>query len=175
MEQLLLCNEVENEKNEPLFLTLVRKEAYKTIKDLTAPKVSSTRTYSQLKSSTKFAEKLKSLSKDCSFGEFLDEALHDKFVCGLKADNIRKRLLAEDNLTYPKVLQIAVAIEVAGQARLVGGDVNKVCNINFLSKKSSKFDKYPNQSNVKPDNREERWSCPKCASRHNPANCPSKN
>ncbi|CAG9841065.1 unnamed protein product [Diabrotica balteata] len=104
----LFCNEVGDENKVPLFLTLMEKEAYKIIKDLTAPEVQES--YENL---TEFAEKLKSLSKDCSFGEFLDETLRE-FV------------------------QIALAKEVPeGQALLVGGDINKVGKVNFSGKKSN--------------------------------------
>ena len=40
---------------------------------------------------------LKHLASTCEFGSFLKRALRDKFVCGLKDDKIKEKLLSEDN------------------------------------------------------------------------------
>ena len=42
-----------------------------------------------------FIIELKYLSNTCEFGKFLDEAVRDRFVCGLYDDDIQKRLLSE--------------------------------------------------------------------------------
>ena len=41
----------------------------------------------------------------------LNEALRDRLVCGLRAGNITKRLLAEAKLTLEKAIEIATAME----------------------------------------------------------------
>ena len=41
---------------------------------------------------------LEHLTGRCEFGTFLDEALRDKLVCGLRNKAIQKRLLSEKNL-----------------------------------------------------------------------------
>jgi len=38
---------------------------------------------------------LKKCSEHCAFGTFLEEALRDRFVCGLRSKQTHKRLLAE--------------------------------------------------------------------------------
>ena len=53
------------------------------------------------------------LALTCEFGNFLDEALCDKFVCGLTDKAIQCRLLAEANLTLTKALTLAQAMETA--------------------------------------------------------------
>ena len=53
------------------------------------------------------------LAISCEFGDFLNQALRDRYVCGLKAENIQKKLLAEDNWTIARALELARGMEVA--------------------------------------------------------------
>ena len=54
-----------------------------------------------------FQADLRKFSIRCEFGEFLDQAIRDRFVCGVKSDTIQKKLLAEDGLTAARALEIA--------------------------------------------------------------------
>ena len=56
---------------------------------------------------------LKKLVTHCNFGANLNEALQDKLVCGLRNEQIQKRLLSEAKLKYSKALEIALAMETA--------------------------------------------------------------
>ena len=49
----------------------------------------------------------------CEFGNFIDEALCDKFVCGLTDEAIQRRLLAEADMTLTKAQTLAQAMETA--------------------------------------------------------------
>ena len=40
------------------------------------------------------------MSEHCEFGDFLNDALCDKLVCGMNNSSIRKRLLTEKDLTF---------------------------------------------------------------------------
>ena len=78
------------------------------------------------------------LTEFCEFGNFLNEALRDRFVCGLTSELIQKRLLSEDNLTYDKAVKIALAMESAikdsSELQLHSkplASVNKVYNASF--------------------------------------------
>ncbi len=46
-------------------------------------------------------------------GNFFDQALRDRFVCGLARDSIQRRLLSEINLTYIKAVETAKVMEAA--------------------------------------------------------------
>ena len=59
-----------------------------------------------------FAAQLKKLSAHCEFGTFLDEALRDRFVCGLRKEPIQRKLLGEKTLDFAKALQIAQSMEM---------------------------------------------------------------
>lgn len=55
------------------------------------------------------------LTEYCEFGDTLDDMLRDKLVWGIEDSRIQERLLAEDNLTFKKALDLAQALEVAAQ------------------------------------------------------------
>ena len=60
-----------------------------------------------------FDASLRKLATHCEFGAMLEEALRDRFVCGLRHESIQRRLLSEQEHTYAKSLDIARAMEAA--------------------------------------------------------------
>ena len=52
------------------------------------------------------------IAKHCNFDDFLNDALRDRLVCGLNKESIRRRLLAEADLTFQKACEIAQAMEM---------------------------------------------------------------
>lgn len=54
---------------------------------------------------------LKKLAEHCEFGDYLDEAMRDRFVCGLRTEAIQERLLTEKCLTFRKAVQVAISVE----------------------------------------------------------------
>lgn len=60
-----------------------------------------------------YAAKLRRLAIICQFEAFLKEALCDSFVCGLKSENIQKKLLTEANLTMDHAVETARGMEIA--------------------------------------------------------------
>lgn len=54
---------------------------------------------------------LRCLSTHCKFEGFLDEALRDRLVCGLRNEAIQKKLLTEADLTLTKAVELAVRME----------------------------------------------------------------
>ena len=53
---------------------------------------------------TEYMSELRSLAKSCNFGNYLDTALRDQFVCGLKDRKIQQGLLCTRNLTVGQAL-----------------------------------------------------------------------
>ena len=53
------------------------------------------------------------LAAQCEFKNFLDKALRDRVVGGLKSESIQRRLLSERNLDLAKVVEIATAMDLA--------------------------------------------------------------
>ena len=62
-----------------------------------------------------YVAELKCLSVECNFGQILDEALRDRFVCGILENSIQRRLLTESELTFQKAVQIAQAMEASSR------------------------------------------------------------
>ena len=48
---------------------------------------------------TEFLADLRKLSISCEFGNYLDQALRDRFVCRVRSELMQKKLLTEDRLT----------------------------------------------------------------------------
>ena len=60
-----------------------------------------------------FLADLRKLAINCDFKAFLDEALRDRLVCGIKSEQTQKKLLTKQDLTLAKALQNAQAMEAA--------------------------------------------------------------
>ena len=58
---------------------------------------------------------LRRLAKTCNFGDYLDTAIRDQFVCGLGDLKCQKELLCTADLTVAVALQKARAVEVVTQ------------------------------------------------------------
>ena len=79
-----------------------------------------------------FVAALRQLARKCEFGTFLDQAIRDKLVCGLRSESIQRKLLTEEGLTTSRAVEIAQGMESATtKAREIkesGGQVNRVFN-----------------------------------------------
>lgn len=212
MDFLFMCNVIEEEKKVPLFLTLIGGEAYILLKDLVSPDLPSEKSYQELKMELKdrfspkkiviaerfrfqkcnqqhgesistFIVKLKSLSKSCEFGQFLKEALRDRFVCGLSSELIQTKLLSKFELTFDTACTTALSMEMTtNQMKSLQPkeSVNKIVKSRSQikreeSKEDSKFSRRVNErgssqgfsTNLKPYFR--------CGRNHNARNCPALN
>ena len=62
-----------------------------------------------------YLAELRRLAKYCDFGDYLSTAIRDHLVCGLNAEGIQQKILAETDLTLEKGVQLAQAHESARQ------------------------------------------------------------
>ena len=62
-----------------------------------------------------FIAELRRLARHCEFKTFLEEALRDRFVCGLHSKAIQNRLLTVKDLTLSTALETAVGMEAAAK------------------------------------------------------------
>ena len=64
-----------------------------------------------------YIAELRHMSANCEYGkflsEFLDQALCNRFVAGLKSEGLPRQLLSEEKLTFAQAVQKAKAFEVA--------------------------------------------------------------
>ena len=136
------ANGIEEKKQVPVFLSLLDAKTYSLLRTLVAPdspRGKSFKTLSDLlknhfepkllviaerftfhrrnqrpeESIMQFLAELRRLATHCDFINYLEEALHDRFVCGLKSKSIQKWLLTEDKLDLKRVVELAQGMESA--------------------------------------------------------------
>ena len=138
------ANGVEEGRQVPTFLTLIGPKTYQLLTDLMSPDHPKDKTLAEIETTLKkhlnptplviaerfrfhqrrqgenepikdFVASLKALASTCQFGEFLNDALRDKFVCGLKDSSTQKKLLTEASLTFVRAIEIATSNETASK------------------------------------------------------------
>ena len=60
-----------------------------------------------------FLAALRSLAEYCNYGTTLEDMLRERLVCGVRNEQIQKRLLAEKDLTFAKAKELAESMEAA--------------------------------------------------------------
>ena len=163
MEQFFSANQIDGERKVAVFLTMVGPQAYSLLSDLLAPHKPATKTYDVLvatmtrhlkpkslviaerfkfhqrvqgetESVSEFMAALRKLADKCEFGEYLEEALRDRLVCGLRSQGVQRKLLAESELTLQKAYETSHGMEAAAlragelqaTSRVTSGDVQFV-------------------------------------------------
>ena len=72
-----------------------------------------------------YVAELRKLTLNCNFREFLDEALQDRFVCGLISNSTR-RLLAKRTLTLKRAINFTQTLESAEvETQLINSEIIK--------------------------------------------------
>ena len=141
MEQYFIANAItEDKKQIAVFLTLIGGNTYSLLRNLIAPEKPSSKALNELvmilkkhfnpkpiliaqrykfyercqkedESLAEYMAALRKLTEHCKFDNFLEQAIRDKYVCGIKYQNIRKRLLAERNLDLQKAIDHSKSLE----------------------------------------------------------------
>ena len=153
------ADSAESHKRRAILISVIGAKAYDVVSDLCSPIPPSEKTYAQLttilknhfapkklviaeryrfhnctqregESVTAFAANLKHLASTCQFGTHLNEALRDRFVCGLRSKETQKKLLTEEH-TFDAALKVAPGAEaaekdVAAFSQESSASVNKV-------------------------------------------------
>ena len=126
----------------PVFLSAIGLSAYTVLRDLCRPALPETKNYEQLQHLLKqqydpkplfiaerfyigqrnlaegesiadYITELRLTSANCEYGEFLNQALCDRFVAGLKSEGLQRLFLSEEKLTFAQAVQKAKVFEVA--------------------------------------------------------------
>lgn len=180
---------MDTEKAKAVFLTVVGKKNHTLLMDLCAPVKPSekkledllellhthfvpktnviaerykfnTRNQSENESISEYMASLIKLASTCKFGTFLEDALRDRFVCGVKSAELRDRLLSAAHtkeLTLTAAYDMGLAFEVAKQ------------NAQQWSQKTFKANAI---SSSKPKKEERMKPCYRCAGHgHMPSEC----
>jgi len=163
LELFLTANNVEEEKKVAHLLSGIGAKAYAVVKNLTAPRTPKECSWDRLKellinhfkpkppviverfafhkrdqrpgeTVNEFVIELRRLARTCNFGNFLDEALRDRLVCGLANGGTQKKLLSEKDLTLKKAVEVATATEMAvleGPQRTTVRESEEVYRVNY--------------------------------------------
>ncbi|XP_055908516.1 uncharacterized protein K02A2.6-like [Eupeodes corollae] len=99
-----------------------------------------------------FLNALRRLSIGCKFGSYLQTALRNQFVFGLKNQRIQNRLLEKEQLTLSSALDTAKAIEVSEKG---GAELHKekelTSDVNFVKENNKKKkNTWENKSSTNP-------------------------
>ena len=87
---------------------------------------------------TEYPADLRKLTLSCVFKDFLNQALRDRFVCGLQNNSIRRRLLAERKLTLKSAIELAKTMENADlETQVIATDI-KTENVNAMNNATRK-------------------------------------
>ena len=83
-----------------------------------------------------YIAELRQLSTHCEFGTFLNQALLDQLIWGLRSESIQKKLLSQPDLTLTNALEVAKAMEVTDQnAKAIKGSATDAAIQNLTSSK----------------------------------------
>ena len=136
------ANDVQSGKRVAVLLSVIGPKTYSILRSLMAPDSPQSKSYDALSKAlinhfdpkpiviaeryhfhlrhqsptetiAEYVAELRHLASSCDFGSFLDQALRDRFVCGLRNDGTRRKLLTEPKLTLPKAIELAQCMEMA--------------------------------------------------------------
>ncbi|XP_068684871.1 uncharacterized protein [Montipora foliosa] len=142
LENFMEANGVKSENQVAVLLTAIGPETYGLLINLLTPEKPDAKPYKELvgilnshlhpkllviaerfnfhnrfrndsESVADFAAQLKKFSAHCEFGTFMDDALRDRFVCGLRKESIQRKPLGEKTLDFSKAMEIAQSMEIA--------------------------------------------------------------
>ncbi|UYV65352.1 K02A2.6-like [Cordylochernes scorpioides] len=142
LEQFLILEEAGDEKKKAYLLTLMGSKTYGVLKNLCSPILPKNKTFDDLidilkrhfspkrsiiverfiffkrmqlkeESISDYLVEIKRLASSCNFGNFLEDSLRDKMVCGLYNAKIQNRILSEGDISLAKVIEIALSMEAA--------------------------------------------------------------
>ena len=168
MEQYFIANDVTDEKKQTgIFLTIIGNETYRLLRNLLAPESPAGETVKTLSETlidhlkpqpiiiaeryyfycrdqlenetiTEYLAELRKLTLNCDFKDFLDQALRDRFVCGLQNNSIRRRLLSERKLTLKSAIELPKTMDNADlETQIIATDI-KTENINAMNNATRK-------------------------------------
>ena len=128
------ANGIEEGEQVPVFLSLLNAKTYSLLRTLVAPDAPRGKSFKALAELLKnhfepkplviaerftlhrrnqrpeetimhYLVELWRLASHCDFNNYLEEALRDRFVCGLRSESIQKQLLTEDKLDLKHALE----------------------------------------------------------------------
>ena len=103
-----------------------------------------------------YVAELRRLATTCDFGEYLDQALRDRLVCGLRSEATQKSLLSEADLDLARAVKVAQSMEAAHKnAQTLKGPELPVGKVEkrLQAKRTTSHQKATVQDGIKPCSR----------------------
>ena len=142
VQLFFMANDVADGKKVAVFLSVIGSKTYSLLRSLVAPTLPQDKTFDQLvtvltthfepkplviaerfhfhqrsqavgESISDYIAELRRLTTHCEFGDYLNQSLRDRLVCGLRNEAIQRKLLSEANLTLKRALELAQGMEAA--------------------------------------------------------------
>ncbi len=115
-----------------------------------------TRAQSESETVENLVTDLRNKARDCEFGALEESLIKDRLICGIRDDNVRKRLLRDPNLTLTRAVDICRASAVTEQQaqQLMPNMTSSAASVNAIG-----------QAPV--------YNCNKCGNKHRPRQCPA--
>lgn len=125
-----------------------------------------------------FLTEIKTKVQGCNFADLSDGLLRDKIVYGIRNDSVREKLLAEEDLTLEKAIQICKISEQASKQleefKNPKPEVDRVDRVN--SKKNlEKCKQSGSARNNRGGFKNENFDCQRCGKKHGVKSCPAYN
>ena len=120
-----------------------------------------------------YVTELRKLARNCEFGELHDSIIRDRIVCGIRSNEVRKRLLREKDLNLERAVEMCKSSEITeNQAKniVVDQDDREVHDVKDDSKKPPgkwRGARGKHKQTKKP------FNCKRCGQMHQPQKCPA--
>ncbi|XP_040074782.3 uncharacterized protein LOC120846941 [Ixodes scapularis] len=199
-EHSVSANDIKPEKKLAVFLTVIGPRAYEVLKSLVVPAVPGDKSFKEVKvllknhyspKSSVIAERckfnrrvqeeqesvedfivaLKHLARKCDFGQFLQDALRDRLVAGIRREETQRGLFAEESLTFEKACKIALDQEQAARQTALLHAGSKDASLNEI--RANQKDNV-NKRDVR-KHKQSKKSCERCGRAHAASKCWYKN
>ncbi|XP_049517058.1 uncharacterized protein LOC119439901 [Dermacentor silvarum] len=185
------------------FVTAIGKQAYRTLKNLLAPVKPEAKTYDELVRALKghyspkplviaerfrfnrrsqqenepvamFALELKRLAASCEFGQFLDDALRNRFVAGLRNEATQAELLKKSTLTFQAAYDLAKSGELARTEtrKIHPKDLGEVNLVQQPQQRKPEATAWTRAASKTTERQAGSTECFRCGSAHAAATCP---
>lgn len=116
---------------------------------------------------------LRKKSITCKFGSYLDEAITNLIICGVRDNNLKKRLLAVDDLNLEKAIQISLQHEsVKRDSYLLESTLRLASNSSIDIKEIARTGATRKGYNKEGQDRSQIVNCMYCGRNHKRGACP---
>ncbi|XP_049522588.1 uncharacterized protein LOC119449072 [Dermacentor silvarum] len=202
-EHYIRSTKVSDDLKVSAFVTAIGKQAYRTLKNLLAPVKPEAKTYDELVRALKghyspkplviaerfrfnrrsqqenepvamFALELKRLAASCDFGQFLDDALRDRFVAGLRNEATQAELLKKSTLTFQAAYDLAKSGELARTEtrKIHPKDLGEVNLVQQPQQRKPEATAWRRAASKNTERQAGSTECFRCGSAHAAATCP---